>query len=49
MPLSDGGFVVTRHSEDPNRIGYGIFGQRYDSSGFAVGNEFQINAYTDNP
>ena len=45
--LKDGGFVVTWQSDGPNGWimdpGYGIFGQRYDSSGVAAGNEFQIN------
>ena len=28
--------------------GNGIYGQRYDSAGVAVGSEFQVNSYTDN-
>lgn len=48
--LSDGGFVVTWQSDDasPGRdlYGFGIFGQRYDVDGNAVGNEFRINTYT---
>jgi len=43
---SGGGFVVVWDSLDQDGEGGGIFGQRYDSSGNAVGNEFQVNAYT---
>ena len=46
--LSDGGFVVTWESDGQDGSGYGIFGQRYDANGQPVGNEFQINTYTDN-
>ena len=44
--LSDGGFVVTWDSYEQDGDGYGIFGQRYDSSGVKNGSEFQINTYT---
>ena len=44
--LSDGGFVVTWSSYDQDGDGYGVFGQRYDSSGVKNGSEFQINTYT---
>ena len=44
--LLGGGFVVTWVSNSQDGSGYGIFGQRYDASGVAVGNEFQINTYT---
>ncbi|MEH6528115.1 MAG: Ig-like domain-containing protein, partial [Sneathiella sp.] len=44
--LDDGGFVVVyAGSQDPS---YGIYGQRYDSSGVAVGAEFHANTYTSN-
>lgn len=41
--LSDGGLVFTWTSTDQDGSGRGIFGQRYDASGVAVGNEFQVN------
>lgn len=47
--LEDGGFVVIwKSGADQDGDGYGIFGQRYDSSGAtdAIG-EFQVNSYTD--
>ncbi len=44
--LSDGGFVVTWESELQDGSGTGIFGQRYDILGEAVGDEFQINTQT---
>ena len=43
--LSDGGFVVVWTSNDAN--GLGIFGQRFDASGTAVGTtEFAVNTTT---
>jgi len=44
--LSDGGFVVAWHSDGQDGNGYGIYAQRYDSSGNAAGGEFQVNTYT---
>ena len=44
--LSDGGFIVTWQSSGQDGSGEGIYGQRYTSSGAAVGNEFRINTYT---
>ena len=44
--LADGGFVVTWESSNQDGSGYGIFGQRYDKEGNAVGDEFQSNTYT---
>jgi hypothetical protein len=42
--FSGGGFVVTWHNDAaPNKI----YGRRYDSSGTALGSEFQINTYTE--
>lgn len=43
--LSDGGFVVAWVSLGQDGDFAGIFGQRYDSSGAATGDEFQINTY----
>jgi len=46
--LVGGGFVVTWSSENQDGSGYGIYGQRYNSEGFPVGTEFQVNTYTQN-
>jgi hypothetical protein len=46
--LNDGGFVVTWTSEGQDGSGNGIYGQRYDSAGVAVGSEFQVNSTTAN-
>ena len=42
--LRNGGFVVTWQSNGQDGDGYGIFGQRFDSHGNAVGAEFQVNS-----
>lgn len=43
--LSDGGYVVTWSSNGQDSDGsMGIYAQRYDAAGSAVGGEFQINA-----
>ncbi len=44
--LAGGGFVVTWTSI--NGSDYGIYGQRYDADGAAVGGEFQVNTETAN-
>jgi len=44
--LSDGGFVVTWYSNHTG--GYEIYGQRYDSAGNQVGEEFHVNTNTTN-
>ena len=44
--LADGGYVITWESKDQDGDGKGVFGQRYDSDGNAVGSEFQINSET---
>jgi hypothetical protein len=41
-----GNFVVVWSGDDEDGDSYGIFGQRYDSSGAMVGSEFQVNTYT---
>ena len=41
--LSDGGFVVTWASNGTDGDSWGVFGQRYDANGEAVGNEFLVN------
>ncbi|MCZ8227089.1 MAG: lectin-like protein [Microcystis sp. LE19-84.1B] len=49
--LTDGGFVVTYESGDWNGngidgSGYGVHGQKFDSTGNKIGSEFLINTYT---
>ncbi len=44
--LSDGGFVIVWQSNEQDGAKEGVFGQRYDSNGSAVGSEFQINTET---
>ncbi len=41
--LEDGGFVVTWASLGQDGDGYGVYGQRYDASGIAIGGEFHIS------
>lgn len=43
--LAEGGFVAVWSSFGPDGFGSGVFGQRYDAIGTAVGGEFQINTY----
>jgi len=43
--LADGGFVAVWQSPDGNENG--IFAQRFDASGAAVGGEFRVNTQTD--
>jgi hypothetical protein len=42
----DGRFVVVWSSLGQDLFNYGVFGQRFDANGEAVGTEFQINNYT---
>jgi hypothetical protein len=44
--LGDGGFVVVWSSLFQDGDETGIFAQRYDADGDAVGGEFQVNTYT---
>ena len=44
--LSDGGWVVTWHSEGQDGSDRGVYAQRYDSNGAAVGTEFLVNTVT---
>ena len=46
--LADGGFVVTWQSGNQDGSGSGIYAQRYDANGVAVGAEFRIKALTEN-
>ncbi len=41
--LSGGGFVVIWESATQDGSGDGLFGQRFDASGTAIGGEFQVN------
>ena len=41
-----GNFVVVWHSRTQDGSGFGVFGQRYASSGAPTGPEFRINTYT---
>ena len=44
---ADGDFVVVWHSSlTHDGSAYGIFGRRYNSSGAAIGDEFQVNTFT---
>src|SRR6188474_823473 len=43
-----GNFVVVWTSEGQDGSGNGVFGQRYDSEGTALGAEFPVNTYTTN-
>ncbi|MEZ0375111.1 MAG: hypothetical protein ACAI44_38855, partial [Candidatus Sericytochromatia bacterium] len=43
-----GDFVVIWESENQDGSSYGIFGQRYSSSGSRSGSEFRVNDYTTN-
>ncbi len=44
--LADGGFLVTWVSDDQDGSGFGVYGQRFDSSGATVDDEFRVNTYT---
>lgn len=43
---SSGDFVVTWQSDSQDGDSFGIYGQRYNSTGVTQGSEFQINTYT---
>jgi hypothetical protein len=43
---ASGAFIVTWSSENQDGSGWGVYGQRYNSSGTAVGSEFQVNSTT---
>jgi hypothetical protein len=45
---SSGNFVVVWLSGGQDGSGYGVFGQRYASSGAPLGPEFLVNTYTQN-
>jgi nitrate reductase NapAB chaperone NapD len=43
---ANGNFVVVWYSQGQDASGYGVFGQRYDSAGAALGSEFRVNSWT---
>jgi hypothetical protein len=43
---ASGNFVVVWHGYSQDGSWTGVFGQRYDSAGGALGNEFRVNSYT---
>jgi hypothetical protein len=43
---ASGNFVIVWDSVGQDGSGYGVFGQRYASSGAPVGSEFRVNTYT---
>lgn len=43
---SDGGFVVTWHSNGQDGNGDGVYAQRYSSDGTPVGSELKVSTYT---
>ena len=44
--VTKGGFVVTWSSISPEGSGWGIYAQRYDITGNALGSEFKVNTFT---
>src|SRR5688572_30561323 len=45
---ASGNFVAVWTSQAQDGSGYGVFGQRYASSGTPLGSEFRVNTYTTN-
>jgi uncharacterized protein (DUF3084 family) len=43
---SDGDFVIAWTSDEQDGSTWGVYAQRYDSSGVAQGSEFRVNTYT---
>ena len=44
--LTDGGYVIAWASSNQDGSSWGIYGQRYDVSGTALGEEFQVNTHS---
>lgn len=44
--LADGGFIITWSSLSQDGEGFGVYGQRFDSSGVVTGGEFPVNTTT---
>ena len=47
-PLNDGGFISTWESVSQDTSGFGVYSQRWDAAGQAVGGEFRVNTTTFN-
>ena len=47
-PLNDGGFISTWESVLQDTSGFGVYSQRWDAAGQAVGGEFRVNTTTFN-
>jgi hypothetical protein len=45
---ASGNFIVVWHSLDQDGSSFGVFGQRYASTGASLGPEFRVNTYTTN-
>ncbi|OYD96612.1 hypothetical protein CDG76_07505 [Nostoc sp. 'Peltigera membranacea cyanobiont' 210A] len=45
---ADGDFIISWTSDSQDGSGDGIYAQRYNSTGVAIGGEFQVNTYTNN-
>ncbi len=45
---ADGDFVITWSSSAQDGSGYGVYAQRYNAAGQVIGDEFQVNTYTNN-
>ena len=46
IAMNDEGYIITWQSKDQDGSNYGIYAQRYDIGGNPLGNEFQVNTYT---
>ena len=44
--LADDSYVIAWYSNGQDGDGLGVYAQRYDSSGAAIGSEFRVNTYT---
>ncbi len=44
--LANGGFVIAWQSNGQDGDGYGVYAQKYDANGIALGFEFKVNTYT---
>jgi len=44
--LADGGWLIVWQSNTQDGSGAGIYGRRFNNSGFALGNDFRVNTYT---
>ena len=44
VALADGGFFIAWNGQSEDMYGYGVFGQRFDAEGDAVGGEFPLDS-----